>query len=154
VARSPYHVLSLRSSSSNNVLVASGESLGEVTPGGVLLQTPQGEASIRGVLCVLTCVVSLMSESQVNECGGRVLISKAQASVMSTDGNIILRGLLRDTLNVLYFSIARTDIAAALLFISVESRVMVTDSRRKEMELNLMHRRLSYPGRHLTRQLL
>jgi hypothetical protein len=90
---------------------------------------------------------------QVNDFGGRVMISTAEASVMSTDG-IILKGLLRDTLNVLDFSVARTDIAAALLFISVESRVMVTDSRKTEMELNQMHRRLSYPGRHVTRQLL
>jgi hypothetical protein len=81
VARSPYLVLSLRSSSVNNVLVASVESLGEVRLGDVLLKTPQGEVSIRGVLCVLTFVVSLMSELQVNECEGRVLISKAQSSV-------------------------------------------------------------------------
>jgi hypothetical protein len=154
VARSPYTVLSLRSSSINNVLEASGESLGESRPGNMLLQTPQGEVSIRGVQCVLTLFLTLMSESQVSECGGRMLISKTQASALSTEGNIILKGLQRDMLNVLDFSIARTDIAAALLFISVESQVMVTDSRRKEMELNLMHRRLSYPGRHVTRRLL
>jgi hypothetical protein len=71
------------------------------------LQTPQGEAYIRGVLCVLTFVVSLMSESQVNECGGRVLTSKAQATVMSTEDSIILKGMLRDALNVLDFSITR-----------------------------------------------
>jgi hypothetical protein len=129
VARSPYLVLSLRSSSINNVLVASGESLEEVRLGDVLLKTPQGEVSIRGVLCVLTFVVNLMSESQVNECEGRVLISKAQSSVMSTEGDIILNGLLRDTLNVLDFSIARTDIAEALVFNSMESPAMVAKSR-------------------------
>jgi hypothetical protein len=130
VARTPYLVLSLRSSSVDNVLVASVESLGEVRLGDVLLKTPQGEVSIRGVLCVLTFVVSLISESQVNECEGRVLTSKAQSSVMITEGNIILKGLLRDTLNVLDFSIARTDIAEVLVFNSMESPAMVAKSRR------------------------
>jgi hypothetical protein len=154
VARFPHLLFSLRSSHINSVLVAGGESHEVVRQGDMIRQTLQGEIVIRDVLCVPSFVVNLMSESEIDECGGNVLKSRSQATVRNAQGRVTITGELRDKLYVLKCSIRRSDVADVPLVNHMRSQAKARHPALQEAELHLLHRRLGHPGMRITRELL
>jgi hypothetical protein len=149
VVQDPSLLFNKSASAVNSVLVAGGEEHHVQCEGELMIETPNGSKTFKGVLCVPTFVVNLLSTPQL-DMQGKLIRHESREVAIAEDGFLILEGKLQNGLYKLNCSIISdcADTRNTALCNNVQH--LQTPSPDE----SLLHRRLGHPGVHSTRAML